>query len=193
MAGTTPRYGFRYPIQAEVVTPTHFKNLADDIDAVVAAVSAKRTKALKRPTLWLTGPSAPTNIAANVTTTLAIRGAGDFVSVDSDLMSSSGTPTLITCKTAGLYWLHVEAGGIGTPVTTLNSFELQIVTAGSLPRTVQHKQNPESLAGNPANWHVTTVWKLAVNDTVTFRSFWNGTGTTMNPRITVQARCLALI
>lgn len=193
MAGTTPRYGFRFPVQGDVVTPTHFKNLADDMDAAYAAVNTKRNKMLKRPTLWISGPSPSTNCAANATTTVALRGTGESVALDSDGMSSLATPTLLTCKTAGVYWLHAESGGISTSVTTLNAFELQIVTAGSLPRTVQHKQNSQSLTGNPSQWHITTVWKLAVNDTVQVRVFWNGTGTTMSPTITVQARCLALI
>lgn len=192
MAGTTPRYGFRFPYQGEVVTPAHFKNLADDIDAATSAVTTKRNKSLKRPTLWVDGPTPATNCAANATTVVALRGSGETVWVDNDLMTSAGTPTVITCKTAGVYWLQAETGGITNPVTTLNAFELQLNILGSSPRLVRHKQNSETM-GNPDSWHVATAWKLAVNDTVQVRIFWSGTGTTMIPRVTVQARCLALL
>lgn len=197
MGGTTPNFGIRYPYQGEVVNPTHFKNLSDDVDAGLATLGGLRDDALHMPACRVNGPDSgggAASFASGVTTTLILGGgtSGSLVWWDNDGMKSPTVHDRLTVKTAGVYALTGKMFGSNS-VSTLNAFALMIQITGSKTKTIQHKQNTQYMT-NPQTWQVSGVWPLQVNDIIQLRGWWNGTGTTLTPGgVELIAQCLALI
>lgn len=188
MGGTTPNFALRFPYQGEVGNPTHFKNLADDIDAALATLTTQRNNAFLRPAAQVYG-SGVTAGAQGATTTLSL--AGGSVAWNISGMWSAGSPDRLTCKVAGIYHVRVSmTGANNTAVTAINSFELKLNFAGTKPKVFQHKQNTEGLLSVPA-WQCNALWPMAVNDYVQPQMWWSGTGTSIAPLAMMEARLVA--
>jgi len=194
MGGTTPNYGIRFPYQHEVVTPTHFKNMADDIAAGLDNLEVRRAAAMGKPSVKLSGPSTPVAGASNATTTYTWSGSGSSVWWDTHAMWNAGTNDRVTCKAAGLYQITIDCTGANSvSVSLINAFELQIDILGSKPKVFQHKQNTATGTSSPGAWQVFGVWPLQVNDAVRARFWWNGTGTSLSPWLNMTVQCVGLI
>lgn len=196
MGGVTPRFGIRFPYEGEVVDPTHFKNMADDIDTALTSVEALRTRALNRPTAKVQGPSGgsgATAVAPSTTTTLALGGgsSGSILWWDNDGMWNPAQTDRLTVKTAGVYGFNAHVSNSYTNATTLNSFELQAQVTGSLAHVFQHKQNTQNVV-NPGRWQVSGVWLFAVNDYVQVKAFWSGTGSLTPTAVTLEMHLISL-
>lgn len=195
MGDVTPRFALRFPFQSEVITPAHFKNLADDLDGALGTVYALRDRAVKRPTASVTGPiggGGATTVPPSTVTVLTIGGGtGSTVNWDNDAMKAGGVHDRLTVKTAGLWEINASTQGSFTAATTLNCFEMQLNIAGVKPKVFNHKKNTETQA-DPGWSMVTGVWPLAVNDYVQVRAWWNGTGTLTPVGVTLAMRLISL-
>lgn len=193
MGGTTPNFGIRFPHQVEPVTLTHFKNMADDMDAALQTLTALRADAVGMPALKKGGPSTPTAVVPNTTVTLAIGGTGDWTAYDTHGMFTPGVNDRLTCKKAGIYQVTARMSGANNPgVTGINAFEFKLLFSGVYAKLFQHKNNLEGKT-SPGGWQINAIWPMAVNDFVQVQAWWSGTGTNLAPFVTVEARCVALL
>lgn len=196
MGGVTPNFALRYPYQGEVVSPAHFKNLGDDLDAALTTLDGLRTSALKRPVAEVSSPGTPTAIPQGTATVLALGDGSSSVPFNISGMWSAAQPDRLTCKVAGVYAARsscIGANGVG--VTGINAFELRVEfynAAGVIQKTFFHKSNTEGRT-DPGGWQCNGIWPMQVNDYIRVIGWWGGTGTSLSPYITTQARCVALI
>lgn len=198
MGGTTPRFGIRFPYQSEPVTLAHFKNLADDVDAALVQVLTLRGLALHMPAAKVSGPSVgsgATTINPNTVTTLAIAGgtSGSTLWYDNNAMFTVGQNDRLTCKTAGIYSIMASVSG-GSGPSALNAFEMWAAVYRSAveQKRFQHKNNTENQTTIGA-WQVSGVWPLLVNDYVSVRGWFSGTGTLTPTNVTLAMTCISLL
>jgi len=153
MADTTPNRGYRYP---EYPDPQSLRqaieDLATDVDADMAAISASLTNALEAPTVSLSRSS---NQAVPSGTPTLIDWTDEVY--DNDALFDPIAPTVITFSTVGIYWLTCTVGiaatadatvrdaivefisdGISTPIPTAKSLSLDQQSATYFSLMVPH-------------------------------------------------------
>lgn len=104
MGGQTPIFSLRYPYQSETVDATHFKNLADDIDAALDLIDARSSLVLNKPALRIRQSINQTGITS---ATLAFVPF-DTAEYNPNGWWNAGAPTLVALP-AGIY--HVTCTG----------------------------------------------------------------------------------
>jgi len=190
MGSTTPRFGIRYPYQAEVVTPQHFANFASDMNAALTSLATLRDRATNMPAAHVTS-EAGTTVPANTTVTLALN-TSPFVVVNNAGMWNPAQNDRLTCTVAGIYVVSGSVGGSTTNATTMNAFELSLTFTGANNKVILHKENTENNT-HEGHWAVNTLWIMQPGDYVRMGCWWSGSGS-ITPAIKhLSAVCVALI
>lgn len=120
MGGTTNTWFLRYPYQSETVTPTHFQNLADDIDAALDELDGDASLVLNRPFMKLRQETNQTGISSGTAQVVT----WDTEDYDPANWWSAGSPTLITLP-PGIYTVQVGMDQI-TGATGVDEHNLDI-------------------------------------------------------------------
>lgn len=186
MGGVTPNWSIRYPTQDELVTLSHFADMASDVDDALATLDSLRQETLQRPSASIRAAIPSTQNVAPNTFAVVTFAAVDW---DTDIMWNAGTPDRLTIKTAGFYELVGKIDTTQTVATTLTAQQIEIVTSGASAVTYARKYNRETQTGSAA-MNVIGIWQMAVNDIVQLRFWWNGTGTMQPGGAKLGARML---
>ena len=179
MGGQTTTFFLRYPYQSEAVDATHFKNLADDIDAALDAIDARSALVLNKPALRIRQETDQTGIA---------QGAGaiitwDTVDYNPNGWWNAGAPTLVTLP-AGVYSVnvgHSQIGGTGLDETSL---DIQMPSGTSWSR----KTTTYAPGVSGGTSHHAVVYTAAPAALRVVWSWWGtaGTGSLFNSRLSVR-------
>jgi hypothetical protein len=166
MPGTTDVQLLRYGYDTDVLTHTMQANFADDVATKLTALDAQRTKALKRPSVYVQ------NNSMNIPITTVTTASFNFEGWDTHGLWNIGTPTRLVIPTsaeAGLYWVQARVSSTfgGTPWT---QGEITIRKNGG--NTLRTKY-----IGNPYRMNVEgIVWLGAAADYVDMAVYHEGGG-----------------
>lgn len=165
MGSQTPIFSLRYPFQGETVDPTHFKNLADDIDAALDLIDARSLLVLNKPALKIAQNTDQTGITSGSTTIIT----WDTATYNPNGWWNAGAPTLVALP-AGIYLVSVAMSNLVGTTTGIDDQMLEIQinsvvqtrktanvapTAGSAPfshHSIIYTATPQNLRISWAWW-----------------------------------------
>lgn len=153
MPANTPIYAFTYPCLDDVITPTAFETLAEQIETKLLDVEADRSLALNRPNVDLVFDAAQT-FTAGVEASFTV-GQSTYV-----------------IPAAGVWAFQALAQSLSIG-PTINMMRMRILQNGT-PR-ILYTQNTEG--NGPLSPAPQGVLVCAAGDTITFSFLYNGTAT----------------
>jgi Tfp pilus assembly protein FimT len=162
----TTSLGIRYPIGKDVITDLAYANLANDVDALLAALQVKRTAAthLNTARVRLTTPQ---NITAATATDLVYQVEDWDVGTLANLGVNNERLTIDN----GIWFVTGQAQGSGT--TTMTSSRAMLTLNGTV--VYAHKTDQTSTQGTSQ-----TVSGLVINNAgpspLRLQNLWTGTG-----------------
>lgn len=181
MGGQTPIFALRYPYQSETVDPTHFKNLADDIDAALDLIDVRSALALNKPALKMSQATDQTGIVIGAATTII----WDTVDYNPNAWWVVGSPTLIALP-AGIYMVSVGLSNLSGTASGLDEemIDIQVNSVTYSRKTVSLIAGTGSV---PISHHALVYTATPQNLRVQW-AFWatSGTGTLQSSTITVR-------
>jgi len=170
MPGSTPVFGFPYPVASDPVDPNAFANLMYAIDTAMSSIATERQAMLLKPMLGL-GAFHSTSVAAGVEQTLT----WDSIFYDSSGMAPAVGGTDIVVTVPGVYTIDPSDFQI-QGYTTLGNWLASIFVNGN--RLAADKK-PATTLSTSLNSPVTSfpfVWPLYIGDIVQLKWQFSGTG-----------------
>lgn len=180
MGSQTPIFALRYPFETETVDPTHFKNLADDIDAALDLIDVRKAQVLNKPALRLRQETDHTGVASGATAIVT----WDTVDYNPNGWWNAGAPTLIALP-AGIYQVTVGHAQIfGGTGMVQSALDIQMPSGTTWSR----KTTAYSAGVTAGTSHHAVVYTATPQNLRITWSWWGSAGTGTNPSTALAIR-----
>lgn len=168
MPYSSPNFGITAPCLGELITATALQSHVLTTEAALVTVNATATKARVRPTVTVTGSSA-------YTAGVAVIPPFTAEIADTDSMFDLATPTVLTVRTNGSYWITFRCSS--NLASTNTSHKGEILVNGSPIASMKQGMGVVGTNGpaNPLGIHAFAPL-LVVGNTISVRVTVTGVG-----------------